>query len=1418
MFRLFFLFTCCLYLPCFNFLDNDKSIKLTNGIPLSDLNSYQKHTKWFFEQQTPVKRHDYTWLSANVLAPDRKQQFEIAKTGFQPPDMESLTTVSPPTASNISYPDANNGKGKDQKPERHNITTNFNPTIRIWPHKTPRSAPPIQLRNITAPWCPFHSNPPPHRPSPGRTYPVTVNPASLPRSLTKHLKNVNKPDFPPKMIFRPEPRGKRDATLLPANASTSFTAFKPAVTPLRVANSVSIKFRNTYYYATNSKQLTVHLPFKDIIQTILGLYDFTAVLNDNARLDSMQFRELQINQISDKRFIVRSYENYNYYEDQTGLCSALNLSHVNPLSLKTSLNGSLTYFLPITIYGSNSKIFCKIGTSENIIGKGCLKYLLNICTKFSYTCDFQLDSKFDDIRGSPPNVYHAVASKSTLYIVDSSRTAAIICTGNAATSQTSAYTLDRFYSNIYFSKLSSVFLSLLDTIHIQLITLEELFFMMQPPIQIGIHKQQTKPFLIKEIYKYAPILLNTFDGNNLLVMGAREEQVLQTAMIMDQPLMDTFISIRNKPRAYWDKYNTTDLSKIAYSLKTLYFDVSAAYSFFLPGTKESKTFSLPIAHIIQSGTTPAAYKTAITQQLHRSITDREILFLYTIIKNYLIECIYSMRHHIHITFVIPPFSKVADILRHPPQRPDKRSTVLAFPNEIVESTVDNMTENNDLSNLTHIETPVILNDTAELEILNTSLFWQMPKPSMVLSNVDHDLYNQLRRKRNIFSNFFSDLLGLPNYSDLEKITDSERELLQEQITVEKHLSALSNSSRTLYAEVNGFRSSLNKFENDNHLLGNQLLSILNTESELTKEISTITKSMDSNIKNTISYTQLSAGITSLIHHLDTLTTSVQSLYTADFPSTLVSTSEIFALIPTNTLISIKFASMRASMTDTGHAIIISLPVIEDHFLVYELSSLPFLVEPIPLNVSNNTKHFVTHQMSFPSKFVALGMNEVYFQFDMNPCSAKDEMVLCHPLDIQVRNINDSCYRQIMTESGIKPCLGWMTASSGSIPLQQYMYSADRLKVLIFSPTADSASFFCKGDPVSHASDSISLAPGLSQIVLPARCTIRTRELFIHSATIMGLTELTLEYSPQSDIFAKDILDIHTSISDLSGIDFSSLLSNIKSYETTLNNMPIINLTDAQTRLYPGESIAAFRPFDLDISSPVQAAIWLQILCIIISVLFVIGSCYCLTWCCCPRTSEIWQKRCITLCCCLFCCKLRRRNRADLPLPMVPPRNHHVTINDTPAIIHNQGQIAPRAPAESAPGSRRQSLTQQFLRGFARRSLGPEIKSANWTINTYEHRVRLVCSFKDTDVFYNVIQQCPVDILDWPYTSSISQLQPPTEELLLAYAIAVQARPRPLYSLSNGKITYRDYYYNNQAQTWFSLSNDKPVDGIRHPDN
>ena len=136
------------------------------------------------------------------------------------------------------------------------------------------------------------------------------------------------------------------------------------------------------------------------------------------------------------------------------------------------------------------------------------------------------------------------------------------------------------------------------------------------------------------------------------------------------------------------------------------------------------------------------------------------------------------------------------------------------------------------------------------------------------------MINHIRAKRNLFSNIFSDLLGLPAYSDLDKITESERVILKEQLAVERHLSALANSSTTLYNEVNNFRKNLNKFDKDNHNLGIQLSSILDKETKLTKEMLTISKLLDSNVKNSISYTQLSAGIMSVINHLKLLSYSV----------------------------------------------------------------------------------------------------------------------------------------------------------------------------------------------------------------------------------------------------------------------------------------------------------------------------------------------------------------------------------------------------------------------------------------------------------------------------------------------------------------------------------------------------------------
>ena len=158
------------------------------------------------------------------------------------------------------------------------------------------------------------------------------------------------------------------------------------------------------------------------------------------------------------------------------------------------------------------------------------------------------------------------------------------------------------------------------------------------------------------------------------------------------------------------------------------------------------------------------------------------------------------------------------------------------------------------------------------------------------------------------------------------------------------------------------------------------------------------------------------------------------------------------MIPTNTLISLKFAHMQPEMTDKVHAIAITLPVISTNFLVYELSSIPFLISPIPSTVSENTSPFI------PTRYVGIGIDNNYFQFNSNPCTTKGDSVLCHPIDVQVRTLNSTCYHQLVSETGINHCLGHLVVSAGNILNQQYTYTPDRQKVMIFTPTPDIASF------------------------------------------------------------------------------------------------------------------------------------------------------------------------------------------------------------------------------------------------------------------------------------------------------------------------------------------------------------------------
>ena len=91
-----------------------------------------------------------------------------------------------------------------------------------------------------------------------------------------------------------------------------------------------------------------------------------------------------------------------------------------------------------------------------------------------------------------------------------------------------------------------------------------------------------------------------------------------------------------------------------------------------------------------------------------------------------------------------------------------------------------------MSNHTSIQVPTLVPTTQESDSTeNNYSFLDMPKVTEILEkNIDLEMINHIRAKRNLFSNFFSDLLGLPAYSDLDKISESERVILKEQLAVE----------------------------------------------------------------------------------------------------------------------------------------------------------------------------------------------------------------------------------------------------------------------------------------------------------------------------------------------------------------------------------------------------------------------------------------------------------------------------------------------------------------------------------------------------------------------------------------------------------------------------------------------------------
>ena len=375
--------------------------------------------------------------------------------------------------------------------------------------------------------------------------------------------------------------------------------------------------------------------------------------------------------------------------------------------------------------------------------------------------------------------------------------------------------------------------------------------------------------------------------------------------------------------------------------------------------------------------------------------------------------------------------------------------------------------------------------------------------------------------------------------------------------------------------------------------------------------------------------------------------------------------------------------------------------------------------------------------------------------------------------------------------------------------------------MIFTPTPDTASFKCTGKGTDKLLDIIELPAGMSLIVLPAKCTLRTRELSIYSGTLVGVHDIPLVYSPQTDVFTKDIL-VHTTIGTLNKINVSELIGNIAHYKKSVENIPLINLSRTDLKYNLLYEISEFNPFTTDLSSSAHAAIWLQIICMCVMFILICTCYYCTVWDCCPRCTETWEKRIKKCCSCLYCSKYRGSNGDISPTPRLRRgrRNDHrsqLSIDPVPVIIPLE-EIRARTPETSAPGSRRTSFISQFARNLQRQSLIYNNQPTEWQIVSQNYRLRLCCNTLDRIVYYNTKQDCVVNDVDEPETDSATHtLTQPTLELINTFHTQVEARPVTAIKMGSYDITFQnEFYYNEVTHCWHRMVNHYIVDGLRRP--
>ena len=1224
--------------------------------------------------------------------------------------------------------------------------------------------------------------------------------------------------------------------------------FRPSKEPIDLMDTIQFLYDQVLYFSDHSTTISFELPFNDLLHSILTLYKFLNDLNVFTEMDALNFTTARKTS-SDGQILAtyRLYQTEESYAYQSGICDKLNLTHVSPFYVKNVMIPDKEYFLPVEIITTHNQVICKINKST-YTGLECAEKI------FEFSAHFHLFNKFGGVQDlydllltGPPRLSYVTVSSSRIQIVDTSSKAAVCCKGAPDREQDAMYLFLRFFGNEFYARLSTLYLSLTDTLFAHFLSLESVFFATLPNTLINNDIPTDRDKIIRAIQNFLPAPMPSFQPATHNTVSHYASQVLRELYLNDLPLMQFYHNLSASSYHFWNSHSTSSLQHLHFSFKTLHLSAKTSFEFFSDESPAAPIrFSLPFTFLVDSTTTPESYSQLMHQLTMRPLTDRELIFLYSILHNELVECLVHLRHYINVDIPDAPILSLTSILTGQPVTPPKRNVPLIYPSKLPPPSQGVLPSPGStvFSNFTPTLSPPPLP--------KSTLSWEE------LRNETLAIEQNNRFKRNIWGSFWSNALSLPSADQISDLQESEKTLYQRELQVQDNVATLAKSTDKLQATITSFRSEFNQNTERTNQIEDNLIHILADERDIAEKLAALSTSVEAAVSTAVSFIQVNGALLQLVHSMASLSDSVSSLYTQSLPVHLLTDSKLTDLLPLYPTVSAAHALMRPSLRDSTHALDITFPVISDYFLAYDIHTVPFLPA-----ISDSTSQLgmpVSHQFTFPYRSFAISPLQRYFTYDHLPCFRRQGSVVCQPTDVHQRSTNNTCFQKPKTDQ-FRRCNSQLAVHARYDTPQSYIYSSSRNYALIFTPSSINCTYACKQRRSVHRFP-LYLAAGVTKLGLPYGCSVRTSELYIPSASVMPPSNQTLTFASQGEHFSDTLLSFHNDINHLHDINVTNLVSDIKRFNITMQSVPIQYIPKIVNTRKTIDSIQNLSPFSPDFSNSSSGVNWIQILFIVVMIFFLCLLINCIH-CLCPGLFKALGESFSDLCCVLFCsCRKRTRpvNR-DAPdsvaLTPIYPRRPAAAVNWEP-VLQDDGHprhqvplpVTPVAPPSYSPPaaatipdvsaspaaadtsldttlsgtppsshSRRNSISSVFSRTFQRRSF--QVPILTWGIVTFERRLRLRTQYKHTPLFYNTISKKICNELDIPFTHQILSVLPgPSMKLVAEYHARVDDLRAPDYVLKDGRYYTGSpphyYVWSPDVRHWTDVVSGVPIDGLRPP--